>query len=212
MKQAIAWTILVVLVLLCLGLSTINYLLAVKVAQELGAVQAQTKKSERAVVELHELVAQLKNQQVQSSETFHGELLANETAWTNSADGRVQVKLTAERDVSSPGRPMTLLFTAKNNHGQPLTIDSPLLAPWDIDVSLDGQRVHYRGGIPDPQAPQPVPLQPGAVARFHLLLTPEQFPELAKPGVFQVEFTYRSGFQNTWKGNIGPLTARWVNQ
>lgn len=212
MKQAIGWTILVVLVLLCLGASVTNYLLSVKLAQVVGSVQAQSKKSERAVLELTERIAQLKQEHAQTNKTFEAELLASETAWTTSADGQLQVKLTAERDVSKPGQPMTLLFTARNNHSQPLTIDSPMVDPWDIDLSQDGQRVHYTGPVPSPAAPRPVTLQSGAVARFTAQLTPEQFPELANQGVFEVKYVYQSGFQNNWKGTIGPLTARWVNQ
>ena len=212
MKQAIGWTILVVLVLLCLGASVTNYLLSVKLAQELGHVQGRSRKSEQAVLELHERIAQLKEDHARSNEKFGAELLASETAWTTSADGQLQVKLTAERDVSKAGQPMTLLFTARNNHSQPLTIDAPNLAPFDIDLSLDGQRVHYTGPVPSPAAPRPVTLQSGAVARFTAQLTPEHFPELANQGVFEVKYVYQSGFQNNWKGAIGPLTARWVNQ
>jgi hypothetical protein len=212
MKQAVGWTILVVLVLVCLGMSIFNFQLSTKLAQELGSAQAQSRKAEQAVLELTESIAQLKHDQMQSNQNFEAERLASETAWTTSADGQLQVKLTTERDVSKAGQPMTLHFAARNNHSQPLTIDSPMLAVFDIDLSLNGQQVRYHGPVPNPAPPRPVTIQPGGVVRFQSQLTSEHFPELASPGVFEVKYMYQSGYQNSWKGAIGPLTARWVNQ
>jgi hypothetical protein len=217
MKHVIGWTILVAVVLICVGISIFSYLQSRQLARELAAAQARSQSAEETVRELRDLVTRLKQEpshsdQDQSSTNPPAESLASDVPWATSDDGQLQVKFTAERDISRPGQPMVLLCVVKNRHSQAITIDAPMLDPWDIDLSLDGQRVRYHGPVPSPALPQPVPLQPGELATFRSQLTVEHFDRLAYKGMFQVEYTYRSGFENNWKGTIGPLTARWVNQ
>ncbi len=217
MKQLIAWIILMVVLLISVGAAISSYLQSRQLELELAAAQTRSKHAEESVRKLTDLVNQLQNNsapndQVDSTSEPRSVSTTSNLPWAISDDGQLHVKFTAERDLSRPGQPMNLLLVAKNNHSQAITIDAPTLDPWDIDLSQDGQRIRYRGPVPNPALPRPVPLQPGELATFSAQLNVKDFPELANQGAFQVEYTYRSGFQNNWKGRIGPLTARWVNQ
>ncbi|WP_254507729.1 hypothetical protein [Anatilimnocola floriformis] len=209
MKQLLGWPLLLFAVL---ALALWNRWETVRIAQEATSLHDQSKQTEQAVAELRQLTNQLQTEQARVNQSLR-EMLVSETPWTTSADGQVQVKLTAATNVNRPGEPMTVTLAVRNNHDQPLTVDSSsLLMPWDTHLTLDGQRVRYAGPIPSPLPPTPTPLQPGAIARFDLQLDVMQFPDLANRGVFEVTFTYVSNSPDCWQGSVGPVKARWENQ
>jgi hypothetical protein len=134
--------------------------------------------------------------------------------WVASPDGKVQARIVAEQDVVAANRRVLLVIEIRNATDAPLTVDGLLAIPEAVGLRHDGNPDPYAGAQKMRTPPPPVSLSPGAVEQAVLELTWRDFPSLASPGEFAVEFTYSSGVHSkeSWKGQAGPMVARWSSR